>query len=56
MAVVPEENTVEMMADSNGRPISKKYMFTQLFRDEPQDEVVRKLCKPMLDAVKQEGI
>jgi hypothetical protein len=55
MAVMPEENTIEMLADSNGRPISKKYTFTQLFRDEPQEDVIDKLCRPMIDAVKQEG-
>ena len=49
MAVMPEENTIEMLADS------KKYTFTQLFRDEPQEDVIDKLCRPMIDAVKQEG-
>lgn len=33
MLVIPEENTIELLADSTGRPIDKKYTFTKLFQD-----------------------
>lgn len=43
------------MNDDSARPISKKYTFTELFKDESQDHVIRKLCDPVLDAVKNQG-
>lgn len=55
MKVVPEKNVIEMLTDSNGRPTSTKYTFAQLFRDEPQDDIVAALCKPMVDAIKEDG-
>lgn len=41
--------------DDPGRPVSKKYTFTELFKDESQEYIISKLCDPVLDAVKNHG-
>lgn len=44
-----------LLNEDSSRPISKKYTFTELFRDERQEQVIRKLCDPLLQSFSEEG-
>lgn len=51
ISIVEGEHTMVLLNEDSSRPISKKYTFTELFKDEKQDEVIRKLCDPLLQSI-----
>lgn len=43
-----------LLNEEGSRPISKKYTFTELFKDARQEEVIQKLCDPLLATISSE--